>query len=73
MVGIAAYGAGPAGTTKPPRAAVITFFAGAVAAAVLSVVLWNRSSVNSRRWFLLGFLVGVGVACLIEGACYAKS
>lgn len=28
--------------------------------------------VRGRRWFIQGVLIGLGIACLVEGACFLK-
>jgi hypothetical protein len=43
----------------------------AATAVGLSVVVWNRKSAR-RRFFLLGFLLGIGIAGLAEGLCFAS-
>src|SRR5437763_1640884 len=44
---------------KPTHAAVIPFLVVAVAAVMLSAVVWIRGPRPMRRWLLLGLLVGL--------------
>jgi hypothetical protein len=60
----------PTGLTAIGRAFQIAFFALAVAAFALTVKVW-RSKPRSR-WFFTGFLIGAGLMCLLEGACFSS-
>lgn len=50
--------------------------------ALIFLIMFFRTSVRNRarlrlrvvaRWAWLGFLLGIGVTCLIEGCCFALS
>jgi len=52
------------------RACQIIFFALALAAFAVTVKVWK--SRPPSRWFFIGFLLGGGVMCLPEGACFSS-
>lgn len=39
--------------------------------ALLALITLYQHFVRHRRWFFQGVLIGIGVAALIEGACFA--
>jgi hypothetical protein len=62
------------GYPKSPPASVqfgIPIGCAAAVAAVLGLVAWRQWVTRRSRAFALGLLIGVGVAALIEGACFA--
>ncbi len=60
----------PNGLTTIGRVFQIAFFALAVAAFALTVKVWK--SRPRSRWFFTGFLIGAGLMCLLEGACFSS-
>ena len=62
----------PAGSqmTTIGRGFQIGFFALAVAAFTLTFRVWK--SRPRSRWFFTGFLIGGGLMCLLEGACFSS-
>ncbi|HEY8746975.1 MAG TPA: DUF202 domain-containing protein [Tepidisphaeraceae bacterium] len=62
-------GPGSKSQTGLGRALGIGFVGVAVIALVLAVRMWR---VRPRsRWFLMGLLLGGGLMCLVEGACFS--
>jgi hypothetical protein len=66
----------PGGTTLGPAPATGKTIAGpalcaAVVVAVLGGVVWYHWHLHRSRAFAVGILIGVGIAALIEGACFA--
>ena len=53
------------------RAFGIAFIALALTAIAFAIRLWK--SRPHSRWFLFGFLIGGGLTCLLEGACFSAS
>ena len=60
---------GPHPPSWPSVAVWIAITLLCVAGGIWTVI--GRKS-RSRRWFVIGLLLGVGVTALIEGVCFAK-
>jgi hypothetical protein len=57
--------------TTMSRVFGVAFVAIAIGAFVFEVRVWRVRP--HSRWFLMGFLLGGGLTCLLEGACFAGS
>ena len=62
---------GPVPPAPRSLVGIIAFFMLAVFAIVASVVLWGRRPMRPSRWFLFGIMIGLGIAGLLEGACWS--
>lgn len=65
-------GPGPPAAQKVQWAGVAVFLCLALAGIVGAVLLWRRRPLGQGVWFFAGALIGIGITCLLEGACYAS-